>query len=86
MGKRRELRGRVAIVTGASSGIGWATARQLGEEGMKLLVTARSTGGRRPPWLRVGAGLVAIGGLLAATGFVGLRARRAIRGACRALQ
>ncbi len=33
--------GRVAIITGASSGLGRATARVLAEAGMKLVVTAR---------------------------------------------
>jgi short-subunit dehydrogenase len=38
---RRDLRHKVAIVTGASSGLGWASAVKLGEEGMRLCVTAR---------------------------------------------
>src|SRR5687768_6709477 len=32
----QELRGKVAVVTGAASGIGLALARRLGTEGMKL--------------------------------------------------
>jgi len=36
-----ELRGRVAIVTGASSGVGWQSAVRLAREGMRLCVTAR---------------------------------------------
>jgi NADP-dependent 3-hydroxy acid dehydrogenase YdfG len=43
--KRRismDLRGAVGIVTGASSGIGWATAELLSEAGANLVVTARS--------------------------------------------
>ncbi|MBM7112653.1 SDR family NAD(P)-dependent oxidoreductase [Archangium primigenium] len=40
--KRQDLKGQVAIVTGASSGVGWQTARRLAEAGMKLCVTART--------------------------------------------
>lgn len=38
-----ELSGKTAIVTGASSGIGRATARVLAEHGMRLALAARST-------------------------------------------
>ena len=36
-----EIRGKVAIVTGASSGIGEATAREFGREGAKVVIAAR---------------------------------------------
>ena len=36
-----EIKGKVVIVTGASSGIGEATARQFGREGAKVVLTAR---------------------------------------------
>ncbi|KFE68614.1 SDR family NAD(P)-dependent oxidoreductase [Hyalangium minutum] len=38
---REELRGKVAIVTGASSGVGWQSAVRLAEQGVRLCVTAR---------------------------------------------
>ena len=47
------LRGRVIVVTGASSGIGAATARMLSEEGAKVALAARREGALR----RVQAGL-----------------------------
>ena len=37
----RNLRGQVAIVTGASSGVGWQSAVRLAEAGVRLCVTAR---------------------------------------------
>lgn len=39
---RQDLRGQVAIVTGASSGVGWQSAVRLAEAGVRLCVTARS--------------------------------------------
>lgn len=41
---REELRGKVAIVTGASSGVGWQSAVRLAEQGVRLCVTARRVG------------------------------------------
>ena len=35
------IEGKTALITGASSGIGWATAKELGKGGAKLMLTAR---------------------------------------------
>jgi short-subunit dehydrogenase len=40
----RSLTRQVALITGASSGVGWQTAIRLGNEGMRLCVTARRAG------------------------------------------
>lgn len=41
---RRDLSGRVVLVTGASRGIGRRTAERLGREGVRLALTSRSGG------------------------------------------
>jgi NADP-dependent 3-hydroxy acid dehydrogenase YdfG len=41
MAEPTQLKGKVAIVTGASSGIGHATARELSRAGMHVVITAR---------------------------------------------
>ncbi|WP_223640421.1 SDR family oxidoreductase [Corallococcus sp. EGB] len=41
MAHHEDLRGQVAIVTGASSGVGWQSAVRLAEAGARLCVTAR---------------------------------------------
>ncbi len=55
---RGALAGKVAIVTGASSGIGYATAKLFAREGGKLIVAAR----RRPQLDALAAEIKALGG------------------------
>ena len=38
-----QLKGKRALVTGSTSGIGWATARELAAEGASVIVNSRST-------------------------------------------
>src|SRR3954471_1206280 len=45
MGKSPKLVGKVAVVTGASSGVGRAIARALGQEGAKVGLIARNRDG-----------------------------------------
>jgi len=58
------LAGRVAIVTGASAGIGEATARALAVAGMRVAVCAR----RRERLDRLAAGILSAGGEVAVYG------------------
>jgi 3-oxoacyl-[acyl-carrier protein] reductase len=51
-----QLRGKVAIVTGASQGIGRAIAETLAAEGMQLLLVARSQAGLDQTLAPLGAG------------------------------
>ena len=44
-----DLRGKVAVVTGASKGIGKGIAEGLGEAGCTVYFTGRSTSGNTPP-------------------------------------
>ncbi len=55
----RSLAGQVALVTGASSGIGWELARQLALEGCKVAAVAR----REAPLRDLVAQIAAIGGV-----------------------
>lgn len=52
------LTNKVAIVTGASSGIGWATAKMFAQEGASVVVTAR----RQPALDRLVEEIMAAGG------------------------
>jgi NAD(P)-dependent dehydrogenase (short-subunit alcohol dehydrogenase family) len=57
MGK---LDGKVALITGGSSGIGYATARAFREEGAQVVITARSADALATAARELGAGVVAI--------------------------
>ncbi len=53
--KLKPLREQVIVITGATSGIGLATARMAAGRGARLVLAARSAGGPRPargrdPW------------------------------------
>lgn len=41
----KDFEGRVALVTGASRGIGYQIAKQLGERGAHVIALARTVGG-----------------------------------------
>ena len=45
-----EIAEKVVLITGASSGIGLATARLFAQKGAKLALAARSTGGYTLGW------------------------------------
>jgi 3-oxoacyl-[acyl-carrier protein] reductase len=53
-----ELRGRTALVTGASAGIGRAIAMELGKEGVRLVITGR----RKPELEKLSDEIVSAGG------------------------
>src|SRR5436309_15508880 len=57
----RSLAGEVALVTGASSGIGWELARQFAREGCKVGLVAR----REAPLRELAAQIAASGGAAA---------------------
>ncbi len=50
MNNQRPLEGKLAIVTGASRGIGLAVARRIGELGGRLSLCSRTRSGWKKPW------------------------------------
>jgi 3-oxoacyl-[acyl-carrier protein] reductase len=56
----RRFEGQVALVTGASRGIGLAVAKRLLDEGARVLITARKPDGLRAALDELGAGPLAI--------------------------
>jgi NADP-dependent 3-hydroxy acid dehydrogenase YdfG len=56
----RSLKDRVAVITGASSGIGTAAARALHDEGMQLVIAARSSDKLEALREELGDGCVAV--------------------------
>lgn len=64
------LQGKVALVTGASSGIGLATARLLAEAGVRVALVARSTDKLQAAAAAIGANALAVTADLARPGEV----------------
>src|SRR5438067_12717990 len=66
MGLRRQimnrLSGKVAVITGANSGIGLATARQFAEEGAHVVITGRRKEVLDEAAAQIGNGVTAVQG------------------------
>lgn len=45
-----KLQGKTAFITRSTSGIGWATARALAQEGVHVILNGRGAVGRQRPW------------------------------------
>lgn len=54
------LNNKVAVITGGSSGIGYATARAFRDDGAQVIITGRSTEALETAARELGAGIVAI--------------------------